>query len=149
MERSLVLLKPDAVQRGLMGKIITRFEDRGLRMIAAKFLLVPEDLAKAHYAVHEGKPFYDSLITFITSSPVMAMVWEGPDAIVAIRQTVGKTRGTEAAPGTIRHDYAIQANKNLVHASDSVENGQAEVALWFKPEELVAWKRDIEDWMYE
>lgn len=149
MERSLVLLKPDAVQRGLMGKIITRFEDRGLRMIAAKFLLVPEELAKAHYAVHEGKPFYESLITFITSSPVMAMVWEGPDAIVAIRQTVGKTRGTEAAPGTIRHDYAIQANKNLVHASDSIENGQAEVALWFKPEELVAWKRDSEDWMYE
>ncbi len=149
MERSLVLIKPDAVQRGLMGKIITRFEDRGLRMIGAKFMLVPEELASAHYAVHEGKPFYESLITFITSSPVMAMVWEGPDAIVAIRQTVGKTRGTEAAPGTIRHDYAIQANKNLVHASDSVENGEAEIALWFKPEELVAWKRDIEDWMYE
>lgn len=149
MERSLVLIKPDAVQRGLMGKIITRFEDRGLRMIAAKFMKVPESLAKAHYAVHEGKPFYDSLITFITSSPVMAMVWEGPDAIVAIRQTVGKTRGTEAAPGTIRHDFAIQANKNLVHASDSVENGLAEIDLWFKPEELVDWKRDIEKWMYE
>lgn len=149
MERSLVLIKPDAVQRGLMGQIISRFENRGLRMIAAKFLLVPAELAKAHYAVHEGKPFYDSLITFITSSPVMAMVWEGPDAIAAIRQTVGKTRGTEAAPGTIRHDFAIQAQFNLVHASDSVENGQAEVALWFKPEELVSWKRVTEDWMYE
>ena len=149
MERSLVLIKPDAVQRGLMGQIISRFENRGLRMIAAKFLLVPAELAKAHYAVHEGKPFYDSLITFITSSPVMAMVWEGPDAIAAIRQTVGKTRGTEAAPGTIRHDFAIQAQFNLVHASDSVENGQAEVALWFKPEELVSWKRITEDWMYE
>ena len=149
MEQSLVLIKPDGVQRGLIGKIITRFEDRGLRLIGAKFLLVSEELAKAHYAVHEGKHFYDSLITFITSSPVMAMAWEGPDAISAIRQTVGKTRGTEAAPGTIRHDYGIQAQFNLVHASDSVENGQAEIALWFKPEELVRWKRVTEDWMFE
>jgi len=149
LEQSLVLIKPDGVQRGLIGKIITRFEDRGLRLIGAKFLLVNEELAKAHYAVHEGKHFYDNLITFITSSPVMAMVWEGPDAISAIRQTVGKTRGTEAAPGTIRHDYGIQAQFNLVHASDSVENGQAEIALWFKPEELVRWKRITEDWMFE
>ena len=149
MERSLVLVKPDGVQRGLIGKVITALEERGLRLTAARFLRVSQELAKAHYAVHAGKPFYDALIAFITASPVMAMVWEGPDAIVAIRQTVGKTRGTEAAPGTIRHDFAIQANKNLVHASDSVENGEAEIALWFKPEELVAWKRDIEDWMYE
>ena len=149
MEQSLVLIKPDGVQRGLIGKIITRFEDRGLRLIGAKFLLVSDDLAKKHYAVHEGKHFYDSLIDFITSAPVMAMVWEGPDAISAIRQTVGKTRGTEADPGTIRHDYGIQARFNLVHASDSVENGQAEIALWFKPEELVRWKRVTEDWMFK
>ena len=149
MEQSLVLIKPDGVQRGLIGKIITRFEDRGLRLIGAKFLLVSDDLAKKHYAVHEGKHFYDSLIDFSTSAPVMAMVWEGPDAISAIRQTVGKTRGTEADPGTIRHDYGIQARFNLVHASDSVENGQAEIALWFKPEELVRWKRVTEDWMFE
>jgi len=149
LEQSLVLIKPDGVQRGLIGKIITRFEDRGLRLIGAKFLLVSDDLAKKHYAVHEGKHFYDSLINFITSAPVMAMVWEGPDAISAIRQTVGKTRGTEADPGTIRHDYGIQARFNLVHASDSVENGQAEIALWFKPEELVRWKRVTEDWMFE
>ena len=149
MEQSLVLIKPDGVQRGLIGKIITRFEDRGLRLIGAKFLLVSDDLAKKHYAVHEGKHFYDSLIDFITSAPVMAMVWEGPDAISAIRQTVGKTRGTEADSGTIRHDYGIQARFNLVHASDSVENGQAEIALWFKPEELVRWKRVTEDWMFE
>lgn len=149
MEQSLVLIKPDGVQRGLIGEIITRFENRGLRLIGAKFLLVSEDLAKKHYAVHEGKHFYDSLIDFITSAPVMAMVWEGPDAISAIRQTVGKTRGTEAAPGTIRHDYGIQARFNLVHASDSVENGQTEIALWFKPEELVRWKRVTEDWMFE
>ena len=149
MERTLVLVKPDGVQRGLIGEIINRFEGRGLRLTAAKFLLVSSELAKNHYAVHEGKPFYDDLIRFITSSPVMAMVWSGPDAIAAVRQTVGKTRGTEAYPGTIRHDYAIQTRFNLTHASDSVENAEAEIALWFKPEELVEWKRCTEDWMYE
>ena len=149
MERSLVLVKPDGVQRGLIGEIIQRFENRGLRLVAAKFMQVSPELAKAHYAVHEGKPFYDALIKFITSAPVMALVWEGPEAISAIRQTVGKTRGTEADPGTIRHDYALQARYNLVHASDSVENAEAEIALWFKPEEIVEWKRITEDWMYE
>ena len=149
MERSLVLVKPDGVQRGLIGEIIRRFENRGLRLIGAKFMQVSPELAKAHYAVHEGKPFYDALIKFITSAPVMALVWTGPEAISAIRQTVGKTRGTEADPGTIRHDYALQARYNLVHASDSVENAEAEIALWFKPEEIVEWKRTTEDWMYE
>lgn len=149
MERSLVLVKPDGVQRGLIGKIITRFEDRGLRLVGCKFMQVSPELAKKHYAIHEGKPFYDGLIQFITSAPVMAMVWAGPDAISAIRQTVGKTRGTEAAPGTIRHDFALQARYNLTHASDSVENAEAEIALWFQPDELVEWKRCTEDWMYE
>jgi nucleoside-diphosphate kinase len=149
MEKSLVLIKPDGVQRGLIGEIITRFENRGLRLIAAKFMLVPLELAESHYAVHKGKPFYEPLIQFITSAPVMAMVWTGPDAIAAIRQTVGKTRGTEAAPGTIRHDYALQARLNLVHASDSSENGEAETAMWFRPDEWVEWKRGTEDWMYE
>lgn len=149
MERSLVLVKPDGVQRGLIGEIIQRFENRGLRLVAAKFLQVSPELAKAHYAVHEGKPFYDALIKFITSAPVMALVWTGPEAISAIRQTVGKTRGTEADPGTIRHDFALQARYNLVHASDSVENAEAEIALWFKPEEIVEWKRVTEDWMFE
>ncbi|MEL7627254.1 MAG: nucleoside-diphosphate kinase [Anaerolineaceae bacterium] len=149
MERSLVLVKPDGVQRGLIGKIITRFEDRGLRLVGCKFMQVSPELAKKHYAIHEGKPFYDGLIQFITSAPVMAMVWAGPDAISAIRQTVGKTRGTDAAPGTIRHDFALQARYNLTHASDSVENAEAEIALWFQPDELVEWKRCTEDWMYE
>jgi len=147
MERSLVLVKPDGVQRGLIGKVITALEERGLRLTAARFLKVSQELAEAHYAVHAGKPFYDALIAFITSSPVMAMVWEGPDAIAAIRQTMGKTRGTEAAPGTIRHDYALQARFNITHASDSPENAEAEIALWFKPEEIVAWSRDIEKWI--
>lgn len=149
MEKSLVLIKPDGVQRGLIGQIITRFENRGLRLIAAKFMQVPLELAEAHYAVHLGKPFYEPLLKFITSAPVMAMVWTGPDAIIAIRQTVGKTRGTEAAPGTIRHDFALQARLNLVHASDSPENGEIETALWFRPEELVEWQRVTEEWMYE
>lgn len=149
MEKTLVLVKPDGVQRGLIGEIITRFENRGLRLVAAKFMKVNPDLASKHYAVHEGKAFYDNLIQFITSAPVMAMVWAGPDAIAAVRQTVGKTRGTEAAPGTIRHDYALQARYNLTHASDSPENAEAEIALWFSPDELVDWKRCTEEWMYE
>ncbi len=149
MERSLVLVKPDGVQRGLIGRVISALEERGLRLTAARFLKVSQELAEAHYAVHAGKPFYDALIAFITSSPVMAMVWEGPDAITAIRQTMGKTRGTEAAPGTIRHDYALQARFNITHASDSPENAEAEIALWFKPEEIVSWSRDIEKWIYE
>ena len=149
MERSLVLVKPDGVQRGLIGEIITRFENRGLRLVACKFMKVSPELAKKHYAVHEGKVFYDALIEFILSAPVMAMVWEGPDAIAAIRQTVGKTRGTEADPGTIRHDFALQARFNLIHASDSVETARTEIALWFMPEELVEWTRCTEDWMYE
>jgi nucleoside-diphosphate kinase len=149
VEKTLVLVKPDGVQRGLIGEIITRFENRGLRLVAAKFMKVNPDLASKHYAVHEGKAFYDNLIQFITSAPVMAMVWAGPDAIAAVRQTVGKTRGTEAAPGTIRHDYALQARYNLTHASDSPENAEAEIALWFSPDELVDWKRCTEEWMYE
>ena len=149
MERSLVLIKPDGVQRGLIGEIINRFERRGLRLIGAKFIKVSQELAETHYAIHLGKPFYEPLIKFITSAPVMAMVWEGPQAIAAIRQTVGKTRGTEADPGTIRHDFALQAQFNLTHASDSSETAKQEIALWFSDDELVDWCRDIEKWMYE
>lgn len=149
MERSLVLVKPDAVQRGLIGEVILRLERRGLRMVAAKFIAVSDDLAKTHYAVHQGKPFFDGLIDYITSAPVMAMVWEGPNAINAIRQTMGSTRPTEAAPGSIRHDFALEIGRNLTHASDSVENGANEVALWFKAEELVSWERAIDQWVFE
>ncbi|HSN94063.1 MAG TPA: nucleoside-diphosphate kinase, partial [Anaerolineaceae bacterium] len=110
---------------------------------------VSPDLAAKHYAVHLGKSFYDALIKFITSAPVMAMVWAAPDAITAVRQTIGKTKATEADPGTIRHDYALTTRYNICHASDSPENAEAEIALWFKPEELVDWKRLSEDWIYE
>jgi nucleoside-diphosphate kinase len=149
MERSLVLVKPDGVQRGLIGEVIGRLERRGLRLVAAKFIHVSQDLAKTHYAIHKGKPFYDGLIKYITSAPVMAMVWDGPNAVAAIRQTMGATRPTEAAPGSIRHDFALEVGRNLTHASDSVENGEKEVMLWFTPNELVDWNRDGDRWIFE
>jgi nucleoside-diphosphate kinase len=149
VERTLVLLKPDTVQRGLMGEVISRLERRGLRLAAAKFMQVSQELAETHYAIHKGKPFYDSLIRYITSAPVMAMVWEGPNAIAAVRQTMGKTSPLDASPGSIRHDFALEVGRNLTHASDSVENGLEEVALWFAPEELVSWERDHDRWIFE
>ncbi len=149
MERSLVLVKPDGVQRGLIGEVILRLERRGLRLVAAKFIAVSQELARQHYAIHQGKPFYEGLIRYITSAPVMAMVWEGPNAINAIRQTMGATRPTEAAPGSIRHEFALEIGRNLTHASDSVENGEKEVTLWFAPSELVAWERTIDPWVFE
>ena len=149
MERTLVLVKPDGVQRGLIGEIISRFEQRGLKLVAAKFVKVDLQLAETHYAVHKGKPFYDGLVKFITSSPVIAMVWEGPNVIAAVRQTVGATNPTAAAPGTIRHDLAIQTGRNLTHASDSPENATAEIALWFKPDEIIEWERLQDPWLFE
>ncbi len=148
MERTFVLAKPDAVQRGLVGEIIARLERRGLKLVAAKFLQVPLSLAQQHYAVHEGKDFYNGLIKYITSAPVMAMVWEGPSAVVAVRQTMGATRPLEAAPGSIRHDFGVEVGRNLTHASDSVENAEIEINLWFKPEEIVSWTRPIDDWIF-
>ncbi len=149
MERTLVLVKPDGVQRGLIGEIVSRLERRGLRLVAGKFMNVSQDLAETHYAIHKGKSFYNGLIRYITSAPVMAMVWEGPNAITAVRQTMGSTRPTEASPGSIRHDFALEVGRNLTHASDSLENGKAEVSLWFKNEELVSWQRSLDPWIFE
>jgi nucleoside-diphosphate kinase len=149
MEKTLVLVKPDGVQRGLIGEVIVRLERRGLRLAAAKFMQVSQDLAETHYAVHKGKPFYEKLIKYITSAPVMAMAWEGPNAVAAVRQTMGATRPTEAAPGSLRHDFALEVGRNLTHGSDSVENGEIEVSLWFKPEELVSWDREVDCWIFE
>ncbi len=149
MEKTFVIVKPDAVQRGLIGEVIARLERRGLRLVAAKFMWVDKELAETHYSIHKGKHFYDSLIEYITSAPVMAMVWEGPNAIVAVRQTMGATRPTEAAPGSIRHDFGLDMGRNITHASDSVENGIKETELWFKPEELVEWQRDADRWFFE
>jgi nucleoside-diphosphate kinase len=149
MERTLVLVKPDGVERGLVGEVISRLERRGLRLVGAKFMQVSQELAWTHYAIHKGKPFYDGLIQYITSAPVMAMTWEGPNAIAAVRQTMGATRPTEAAPGSVRHDFALEIGRNLTHASDTPENGLKEVALWFKPTELVDWKRENDRWIFE
>ena len=149
MERSLVLVKPDGVERALIGEVISRLERRGLRLVAAKFMQVSRELADTHYAIHQGKLFYDGLISYITSAPVMAMAWEGPNAVAAIRQTMGATRPTEAAPGSLRHDFALEVGRNLTHASDTVENGANEVNLWFRPEELVNWTREVDRWVFE
>lgn len=110
---------------------------------------VDKDLAERHYAIHKGKPFYDGLIRYITASPVMAMVWEGTSAIVAVRQTMGATKPTDAAPGTVRHDFGMIASRNLTHASDSVENADMEIAMWFRPEELVSWDRVTDSWIFD
>jgi nucleoside-diphosphate kinase len=149
MERTLVLVKPDGVQRGLIGEVVSRLERRGLRLVAAKFIQVSDELAETHYALHKGKPFYAGLIQYITSAPVMAMVWEGPNAVAAVRQTMGATRPTEAVPGSLRHDFALEIGRNLTHASDTVENAEKEVVLWFKSGELVDWKRDTDRWIFE
>jgi nucleoside-diphosphate kinase len=133
----------------LIGEVISRLERRGLRLAGAKFMQVSQDLAETHYAIHEGKPFYEGLIRYITSAPVMAMVWEGPDAIAAVRQTMGATRPVEAAPGTVRHDFALEVGRNLTHASDSPETGESEVSLWFSESELVSWERSLDPWIFE
>ncbi len=149
MERSFVMVKPDGVQRGLAGEVVSRLERRGLRMIGAKFTAVSRDLAEKHYAIHKGKPFFDGLIEYITSSPVLAMAWEGPNAIAAIRQTMGATKPSEAAPGSVRHDFALEIGRNITHASDSPENGASEIKLWFAEDEIVDWKRAIDEWIFE
>lgn len=148
-ERTLVIVKPDGVQRGLVGVILTRLERRGLKLAALRFLNVSSELASKHYAVHEGKPFYAGLIEYITSGPVVAGVFEGKDAVAVVRASVGATNPANAAPGTIRGDFALEIGRNLIHASDSVENGEAEAALWFSGDELVRWSRDVERWVSE
>jgi len=149
MERTLIILKPDAVQRGLSGELIARFERRGLKISALKLMSVPRDLAARHYAEHEGKPFYQGLIDYIVSSPVVVMAVEGPGAIAAVRQTVGATRPAEAAPGSIRADFGLMVGRNLVHASDGLESASRELSLWFAPADFVTYPRAIDPWILE
>lgn len=149
MERTLIIVKPDAVQRGLTGEIIRRFEVRGLRIIGMKFLQVSRELAEKHYAVHQGKPFFEGLVKYITSSPVVVIALEGTNAVAAARKTIGATRPNEAEAGTIRGDLALEIGRNLVHGSDSVENGQIEVANFFNAGELVSWPRNTDPWIFE
>ena len=149
MERTFILVKPDGVQRGLIGEVISRLERRGLRLVAARFQSVSRKLAERLYAVHQGKPFYDGLLDYITSGPVMAMIWEGPSAIAAVRQTIGATRPIEAEPGSLRHDFSLEVGRNLTHASDSAETAIKEINLWFRSEDMVDWSRDIDPWIFE
>jgi nucleoside-diphosphate kinase len=146
-ERTLVLVKPDGVQRQLAGKIIARFEERGLKIVGLRLVQVDRDLAERHYAVHQGKPFFEGLVAFITSSPLVAVALEGPNAIGMVRTMVGATKPTEAAPGTIRGDLAVEMGQNLIHASDGAETAVAELALWFRPEEILTYEREIDRWV--
>ncbi len=149
MERTLVLVKPDAMQRGLAGEIIRRLEQRGLRIAGMKLMQIDTALAKRHYAEHEGKPFFDGLVNYITSAPVIAAVFEGRNAVQAVRGSVGATNPPEAAPGSIRADYGLERGRNLVHASDSPASGERETALFFEPRELISWERDTDRWIFE
>jgi nucleoside-diphosphate kinase len=149
MERTLVIVKPDGVQRGLVGSILGRFERRGLRLVALKMVQVDRDLAEQHYDIHRGKPFYEALVDYIASGPVVCAVIEGVEAIKVVRSMVGATRPYEAAPGTIRGDYALTGLRNLIHASDAPDTARAEINLWFSPEEVLSYSRDVDRWIYE
>ena len=148
-ERTFLMLKPDSVQRGIMGEIITRLERKGLKPVAMKFMSVPRELAEKHYAEHVGKPFYEKLVNFITSGPVLAMVWEGENAVSLCRTLMGKTNPQDSAPGTIRGDFGITMGRNVIHGSDSPESAAREIALWFDERELVDWNRSVDAWLYE
>jgi nucleoside-diphosphate kinase len=149
MERTLVIAKPDAVQRGLVGEIISRLERRGLKLVALKMLQMDEALARRHYAVHEGKPFFPGLIKYITSAPVVVMVWEAHEAIAIVRRTMGPTKPSEAPPGTLRADLALDMLRNLVHGSDGPETAAYEIGLFFDQDELIDWSRDTDRWIFE
>lgn len=147
MQRTLVLLKPDCLHRRLAGDILGRFEAKGLRIVALKLVQTSRTTAEAHYAVHKGKPFYESLLKFITAGPTIAVVLEGREAVTVVRQLMGPTDGTKAPPATIRGDYALSIQNNLIHGSDSPENAATEIGIWFRPEELVSWMVTDEPWV--
>lgn len=149
MEQTLVIAKPDAVQRGLVGEIFGRLERRGLKLVACQMLQVDRALAEEHYAEHKGKGFYEGLVSFITSSPVVAAVFTGPGAIATVRSTVGATNPANAAPGTIRGDLGVDVGRNLIHASDGTESAAREIALWFGPDAVLDWTRAQEQWIVE
>jgi nucleoside-diphosphate kinase len=148
MERTLVLIKPDAIQRGLAGEIISRLERRGLRIVAMKMMRLDQSLAHRHYAEHREKPFFPSLVRFITSAPLIACVMEGPHAIEVVRQTMGATDPKKAAPGTIRGDLGLDITHNLIHGSDSPQTAQREIALFFQEDEILSYERDIDRWAF-
>ena len=148
-ERTLVFVKPDGVQRGLIGEIISRLERRGLKIIAAKLVRMNEEMARTHYSAHEGKPFFQRLVTFITSGPLLAMVWEGDRAVDVVRNTIGSTDPADADQGTIRADFAIVIGRNLVHGSDSEDAAVREIGIFFNKEEIIEYERDTDRWIIE
>jgi nucleoside-diphosphate kinase len=149
MERTFVMIKPDGVQRGIIGQVVQRFEGKGLKMVGAKLMRIDEELASKHYGEHVGKPFYESLVRFITSGPVLAMVWEGQDAIGIVRTVVGKTNPANAGPGTIRGDFGMDTGRNIIHASDSPTSAEREINLFFQKNEVLDYTRIDEVWVYE
>ncbi|MCC7144961.1 MAG: nucleoside-diphosphate kinase [Phycisphaeraceae bacterium] len=149
MQTTLIFLKPDAVQRGLIGRIVTRFEEKGLQIVGAKLMMVSRELAEKHYAVHQGKKFYDSLLRFVTASPVFVMAIRGNNAIEISRKMMGATFGSKAEPGTIRGDFGVSNTFNLIHGSDSPETAASELALWFAPGEIVTYDRPVQTWIYD
>lgn len=149
MERTFVMIKPDGVQRALVGQVLSRLESKGLKLVAAKMLRIDSELASRHYGEHAGKPFYEPLIGYITSGPVLATVFEGKDAINCVRTVVGKTNPLEADPGTIRGDFGMETGRNIIHASDSPQSAEREIALFFTADGLMDYKRIDEDWVYE
>ncbi len=149
MERTFIMIKPDGVQRHLVGEIVHRFEAKGFTLVALKMMSVSRELAEKHYEVHKGKPFFSGLIDFITSAPVIAMVWEGESVVAAARNLIGATNPITADPGSIRGDFGVSIGRNLIHGSDAIETAQTEIALWFKAEELVNWMPVRQSWLYE
>lgn len=149
MERTFLAIKPDGVQRKLIGEIIRRFEAKGFTLVGLKLMQVSRELAEAHYGVHREKPFFAGLVSFITSGPVVAMVWEGDGVVAAARKVIGATNPLTAEPGTIRGDYGANIGRNIIHGSDAVETAQTEINLWFKEEELVSWQPTLLSWIYE
>jgi len=149
MEKTLIILKPDAVQRGLCGRIVERFESKGLQIVGLKLMQIPRSLAQTHYQPHQGKPFYEGLVNFMTSSPVVVIALAGKEVIAVTRKMMGATFGSKAEPGSIRGDFGVSNSFNLIHGSDSVENAVRELGLFFKPEELLEWKPAVQAWVYD
>eukprot|EP01027_Heterolobosea_sp_BB2_P008834 GEZU01013105.1.p1 GENE.GEZU01013105.1~~GEZU01013105.1.p1 ORF type:complete len:169 (+),score=64.21 GEZU01013105.1:57-509(+) len=148
-ERTFLAIKPDGVNRNLVGEIISRFENKGFKLVGLKMLQPSTELAESHYAEHKGKPFYPGLVSFITSGPVVAMVWEGKGVVAAARKMIGATNPLTSEPGTIRGDFAVDVGRNIIHGSDAVETAKREIALWFNDNELVSWEPTINKWIYE
>jgi len=149
VERTFIIVKPDAVQRGLTGEILKRFEQRGLKIVGMKLVQVTRDLAEKHYAEHVGKGFYEGLVSYITSGPVVALALEGTNAVAAARSTIGSTKPVESTPGSIRGDFGLEVGRNLVHGSDGLESAARELALWFSESELTGWTRSTDAWVFE